>query len=142
MAGLKSTLIAMPNVNAAQLRDLHAPLMRDDAMLLVCIEELDSLISHVLLVGRLHVSAQFLDWVVDTLTASIAQRLYVALQVPPFVESLTLTEPHRVLGYWVKRWTYEEVAARFPAYLGLFPKGCDAPQEELLALLGAAESPC
>jgi hypothetical protein len=82
----------------------------------IAIEELDSLISKLIREGGTSVSPLFLDWVADSLTATILSRLEAHQQSRRFKESLLLGNPRIAIAHWIKHWTCSEIREHFPLY--------------------------
>ena len=90
-------------------------------LLLLAVEELDVHISELIYTGNFSISANFHDWVADSLTTKIEARLITAHETSRFKDSLRLGEARAVIGHWVRHWVCMEIKQHFGQYVQFCP---------------------
>ena len=91
------------------------------AILVFAIEELDLLISELICSGSTAISPTFHDWVADSLTTTIEERLVKAQAGSRFKSSLRLGKSRAVLAHWVRHWACLEIKQQFGQYVLFCP---------------------
>lgn len=112
---------AVPGIALSPPSTLEPLLLDAHTALLIAIQELDALISELFSAGSFLISANFHDWVADSLTIKIEERLYSALQTSRFRESLRLGNVRTVIGHWVRYWACMEIKEHFGQYVQFCP---------------------
>ncbi len=112
---------AVPGIAVSPPSTLEPLPLDAHTILLFAIEELDAFISELFCAGSLFISANFHDWVADSLTIKIEERLCTALQTSRFRQSLRLGNVRTVIGHWVRYWACMEIKEHFGQYVQFCP---------------------
>lgn len=98
-----------------------------EAVSLMAIEVLDTLIAGLIAASKQTVNHRFLDWVADELTPLLEAAVASALRTQQFMQSLRLGDPRVALLAWVKHWACPHIRKHFDMYAVYCPCVLDAP---------------
>lgn len=91
------------------------------ALLLLAVEELDVHISELICTGSFSISANFHDWVADSLTKKIETTLVAAQESSRFKDDLRQDDARTVVRHWVRQWVCMEIKQHFAQYVQFCP---------------------
>ena len=90
-------------------------------LLLLAVEELDVHISELICTGSFSISANFHDWVADSLTTKIEATLHTAQESSRFKDDLRQDDARTVIRHWVRQWVCMEIKQHFGQYVQFCP---------------------
>lgn len=127
----------MTGAGPTQVTTSNPQTLDTQTLLLFAVEELDVHISELICAGSFSISANFHDWVADSLTTKIEVRLLAAQQTGRFVKSLQLGNVRAVIGHWVRHWACMEIKQHFGQYVQF----CSCTQSSISRPMALAATP-